>query len=190
MQHWVCSQEKHQHGGDHYYVALKLTAAKRWKPVKDSKSSPEGFCSAESCTEVCEKEYYHCAREILQHNRINTYPRFMLMLLEIFSHAALGIQKHNDSRARKLCGKIYVETTGTYYHAFCYPANDEYAWFGAYQAEVIVHQHFRRSLKSAGKIYCFCWMRKLLNLHLQKISLSVMSALTKTNQSLLQANTR
>ena len=45
VQHWVCSWEKHQDGGDHYHVhvhnhvPLKLIGPKCWKSVKDSISS-------------------------------------------------------------------------------------------------------------------------------------------------------
>ena len=48
-------------------------------------------CSEESCIKICEGQWYRCACEILQHNRINTY--VILMLLEIFSHAAVGNSK-------------------------------------------------------------------------------------------------
>lgn len=43
VQHWACSLEKHQNGGDHFHVALKLTGPKRWKSVKESISSDEGI---------------------------------------------------------------------------------------------------------------------------------------------------
>ena len=43
VQHWACSQEKHQEGGKHYHVALKLTGPKRWKPVIDSITAEEGI---------------------------------------------------------------------------------------------------------------------------------------------------
>ena len=43
MQHWACSLEKHQNGGNHYHVALKLTGPKRWKSVKESITSSEGI---------------------------------------------------------------------------------------------------------------------------------------------------
>ena len=42
VQPWAYSREKHQDGGDHYDVALKLTGPKRWRSVKDSSSSTEG----------------------------------------------------------------------------------------------------------------------------------------------------
>ena len=43
VQHWACAKEKHQDGGVHYPVALKLTGPKRWKSVKESISSKEGI---------------------------------------------------------------------------------------------------------------------------------------------------
>ena len=43
MQHWACLLEKHQNGGNHYHVALKLTGPKRWKSVKESITSSEGI---------------------------------------------------------------------------------------------------------------------------------------------------
>ena len=43
VQHGVCAKEKHQNGGVHYHVALKLTGPKRWKSVKESISSQEGI---------------------------------------------------------------------------------------------------------------------------------------------------
>ena len=43
VHHWACSLEKHQNGGNHYHVALKLTGPKRWKSVKDSITSSEGI---------------------------------------------------------------------------------------------------------------------------------------------------
>ena len=43
VQHWACSLEKHQNGGNHYHVALKLTGPKRWKSVKESITSSEGI---------------------------------------------------------------------------------------------------------------------------------------------------
>ena len=43
VQHWACSREKHQNGGDHYHVSLKLTGAKRWKSVKESITASEGI---------------------------------------------------------------------------------------------------------------------------------------------------
>ena len=43
VQHCACSLEKHQNGGNHYHVALKLTGPKRWKSVKESSTSSEGI---------------------------------------------------------------------------------------------------------------------------------------------------
>ena len=43
VQHWACSLEKHQNGGNYYHVALKLTGPKRWKSVKESITSSEGI---------------------------------------------------------------------------------------------------------------------------------------------------
>ena len=45
VQQLVCSVEKHQNGGNHYHVALKLTYPKRWKTVKKSITSSEGLWS-------------------------------------------------------------------------------------------------------------------------------------------------
>ena len=43
VQHWACAKQKHQKGGKHYHVVLKLTDSKRWKSVKESISSKEGI---------------------------------------------------------------------------------------------------------------------------------------------------
>ena len=43
VQHWTCSLEKHQNGGNDYHVALKLTGPKRWNFVKESTTSSEGI---------------------------------------------------------------------------------------------------------------------------------------------------
>ena len=43
MIHWVYSREHHQNGGQHYHVALKLFAAKRWKIVKESLEREENI---------------------------------------------------------------------------------------------------------------------------------------------------
>eukprot|EP00795_Rhopilema_esculentum_P005652 gene5652-10884_t len=34
-QHWTCCLERHQDGGQHYHVAIKLTGPKRWVGVKE-----------------------------------------------------------------------------------------------------------------------------------------------------------
>ena len=34
VQHWACAKEKHQNGGIHYHVALKLIDLRRWRSVK------------------------------------------------------------------------------------------------------------------------------------------------------------
>eukprot|EP00795_Rhopilema_esculentum_P010104 gene10104-18760_t len=34
-QHWACCLERHQDGGQHYHVAIKLTGPKRWVGVKE-----------------------------------------------------------------------------------------------------------------------------------------------------------
>ena len=41
--HCACSLEKHQNGGNHYHVALKLTDPKRWKSVKEGITLSEGI---------------------------------------------------------------------------------------------------------------------------------------------------
>ena len=43
VQHLAYAKEKHQNGGVHYHVALKLTGPKRWKSVKESISLKEGI---------------------------------------------------------------------------------------------------------------------------------------------------
>ena len=43
MQHWACSLEKHQNGGNHCHVALRLAGPKRWKSLKESIISSEGI---------------------------------------------------------------------------------------------------------------------------------------------------
>ena len=43
VQHWACAKQKHQKGGEHCHVVLKLTDSKRWKSVKESISSKEGI---------------------------------------------------------------------------------------------------------------------------------------------------
>ena len=44
VQHWACAKEqKHQNGGVHYNVVLKLTGPKRWKSVNKSISSKDGI---------------------------------------------------------------------------------------------------------------------------------------------------
>ena len=34
-EHWSCCMEDHRDGGKHYHMAIKLSAPKRWKPVKN-----------------------------------------------------------------------------------------------------------------------------------------------------------
>lgn len=34
VEHWVCSKESHQDGGEHYHCAIKLTGVKKWINVK------------------------------------------------------------------------------------------------------------------------------------------------------------
>ena len=43
VQHWACSLENHQNGGNQYHVALKLTGSKRRKSVNESIISLEGI---------------------------------------------------------------------------------------------------------------------------------------------------
>ena len=43
VQHWACAKEKHQNGGVHYHVALKLTGPKHWKSVKERIPLKEGI---------------------------------------------------------------------------------------------------------------------------------------------------
>ena len=43
VQHWACSHETHQNGGNHCHVALKLTGPKRWKSLKESIILSEGI---------------------------------------------------------------------------------------------------------------------------------------------------
>ena len=43
VQHWACSLENHQNGGNQYHVALKLTGSKRRKSVNESIISSEGI---------------------------------------------------------------------------------------------------------------------------------------------------
>jgi len=40
---WACCLENHQNGGDHYHMAIKLSAAKRWKSVKDALAKDSGI---------------------------------------------------------------------------------------------------------------------------------------------------
>ena len=55
VQHWVCSKENHQDGGDYHHVALNLTGPNRCKSVKDSISSTEGIIVNVS---DCHKNYH------------------------------------------------------------------------------------------------------------------------------------
>ena len=43
VQHWACAKEKHQNGGIHYHVALKLIDLRRWRSVKEIISLKEGI---------------------------------------------------------------------------------------------------------------------------------------------------
>ena len=43
VQHWACAKEKHQNGGIHYHVALKLIDLRRWRSVKEIMSLKEGI---------------------------------------------------------------------------------------------------------------------------------------------------
>ena len=312
VQHWACSREKHQDGGDHYHVALKLTGAKRWKTVKESITATEGivvnfsdnhdnyyseykyiskedpeiyhstnhpnlddvssprtkkstqayrqsrkskaaenldseipkkkapkskkenrrlsnfdvseflvkhdihrdtelFAEAnsrkeegqtdlaafvlsrsskalndlientwkmhdakatisrekttrmevlekersKSCVDGCDMEWYTCAREILQQNRINPY---------VYADAVRDLLTRGRGKFRNImitgpanCGKTFMlKPLEIIYKAFCNPANDKYAWVGADQAEVIVLQDFRWSSE------LICWKDLLL----------------------------
>ena len=71
VQHWACSLEKHQNGGNHYHVALKLTGPKRWKSVKESIISSEGIVVnfSEQHDNYHSPYWYICKEDTLVHHR-------------------------------------------------------------------------------------------------------------------------
>ena len=42
VKQWVCSCEKHNNGGIHYHLGIKLSRVRRWKMVKENVSKNHG----------------------------------------------------------------------------------------------------------------------------------------------------
>ena len=59
--YWACCLESHQNGGDHYHVAIKLSASKRWKSAKEYLQKKSGIAVNFSDSH---KNYYTAFRYI------------------------------------------------------------------------------------------------------------------------------
>ena len=111
-------------------------------------------CFEEGYVEGYERKWYRYAREVLQHNRINSY---------VYAEAFRDLVTRGRGKFRNMivgpanCGKTFMlKPLEHVYHAFCNPANDNYALVGADEAVVIVLLDFRWSPE------LICWKDLLL----------------------------
>ena len=99
-------------------------------------------CQTESCVDGCNMEWYECARQVLQLNSINLF---------VFADAMRDLLENGRGKFPNAlivgpanCGKTFLlKLLEIIFRAFNNPANNKYAWVGAYQTEVIVLQEFR-----------------------------------------------
>ena len=112
-------------------------------------------CQSESCADLCEMEWYECARQVSQLDIINPY---------VFPDARRDLLAHWRGKLLKVIIVVWINCSKTFllkplkiiFWAFTNPAKNMYVWVGIDQAEVIVSQDFRWSSE------LICWKDILL----------------------------
>ena len=120
--------------------------------------------SSSECVLGCSGQWFECALEVLQQNRIYP-PSFSRAMRELLTK---GRGKHRNIMVigPKDCGKTFLfKPFDKLFHTFSNPSDDKYCWIGAESAQIIFLNDFRWSREKIA------WQELLLLLEGEKVHL-------------------